>query len=92
MREDTHIDDSGRKFRVLLPDYEVDTSKGMIVGPPLLDELGLDEESMIVLHNELFRRNIFTFEDAKRMRMEIGYCLQIALRATAERIVEIYNG
>lgn len=92
MREDTYEDNIGRKFKVILPDYEVDTSKGMIVGPPLLDELGLDEETMVRLHNELFRRSIFTFPDAKRMREEIGYCLQIALRATAERIVEIYNG
>lgn len=92
MREAEHIDEKGRKFRVLLPDYEVDTSKGMIVGPPLLDELGLDESSMVILHNELYRRNIFTFDDVKRMRNELGYCLQIALRATAERIVEIYNG
>lgn len=92
MREDVHVDDKGRKFKVLLPEYEQDTSKGMIIGPPLLDELDIPIEIMVALHNELFRRGVFTFEDAKARRDEIGWALQMVWKSSAERVVEIYYG
>lgn len=92
VREDVYIDSKGRYFKVLLPDYEPDASKGMIIGPPLLDELGIDEDLMIRLHNELYRRQVFTFEDAKRRMDEIGWAISSVMKATAERVVEIYHG
>lgn len=87
-----HTDSIGRKFKVMLPEGETLTERGMIIGPPLLDELGLPRKTMVALHNELYRRKIFTFEDAKRRRDEIGAALVVVFKASAENIIGVYSG
>jgi hypothetical protein len=86
-----HIDNIGRKFLVALPDDETNSERGMIIGPPLLDELGLPKKTMVALHNELYRRKIFTFNDARARREEIGAALITVFKSSAEKIVAIYS-
>ncbi len=87
-----HVDGWGRKFKVLLPEGVTNGELGMIIGPPLLDELGLPRKTMVALHNELYRRKIFTFEDAKARRAEIGAALVTVFKASAENIIGVYSG
>lgn len=91
MQLDTQLytDSDGRMFRVLVPEGG-DPKYGVIVGPPLLDNLNLPTVTMIKLHNELYHRGLFTYDDVKNRRSEVMSALQSALKLTIEGIVEAY--
>lgn len=89
-----HIDESGRKKYVLLPEgvSENEADKGIPVGPPDFTELGLPEELEVRLNNELFNRGIIEVKDALRGRDQIQAALMSVLKVDAGRVVEAYTG
>lgn len=94
LRKVTLTDQDGRLKIVLLPMRALDeeASRGIPLGPPILEELGLPLETEVRLNNELFHRGIITAADAQRRRPEVIAALQAALKVDAGRIVELYLG
>lgn len=84
-------DSQGRLFKVSVPNETIDPKFGIIIGPPLLDELELPTAIMIKLHNELYARGILTAEDARVRIDEVNNSVRAALRLTTEKVVEAYN-
>jgi hypothetical protein len=83
MNEITHTDDRGRKYKA----YQ-DGDKVLIIGPPedLVDELGLPEDFATRLHNILFRRGIFSYEDAAGNHNNLLGALQEAYRLDVQKL------
>lgn len=90
----SYTEDSGKKVMVLLPQEapEEEAQKGILIGPPEIESLGLSEEATVRLHNELFERGILTPKDALRGRDQIMYALQATFKVDVDRIVELYVG
>lgn len=76
-----------------LPDNlpESDAKYGLMIGPPLLEHLGLPLHVEINLHNELFNRGIFTLAIARKQRNDLVAALQKALAIDADKILEAYD-
>lgn len=87
----TQID--GDFYHVMVPNDELEDnySRGLIVGPPSLDELELPEEIRARLHHELFVRGLITRKDIIKRRSEIFAALQAALAIDSDRVMECYN-
>ena len=85
MQEITHTDERGRKYKA----YQ-DGEQLLIVGPPedLVDELGLPEDFATRLHNILFRRGIFSYNDAARNPNNLLGALQEAYRLDVQKLTE----
>ena len=92
MKQSSYVDEEGRLYAVLLPNGtgEENAAKGLPLGPPSLEVLGLPEEVEIRLHNELFSRQIFTTKDVRKRRIDVFGALQAAFKVDTERIVQIY--
>jgi len=95
MKRASYEDAKGRRWATLLADDmpDEDASLGIPLGPPPVEALGLPEEVEVRLHNELFAREIFTAQDAKRRINDVVAALQAALRVDAGLIIGLYlNG
>lgn len=94
LRKVTHTDELGRKAVVMLPEQAPDSEaeKGVLVGPPRLDDLGLPVETEVRLNNELFGRGILTAADAVKNSSEVVAALQAALKVDAGKVIGIYIG
>lgn len=81
----------GRKYKAYV---SPDEQKGafVVIGPPegLVDELKLPEPFATRLHNILYERGIFKYEDAAKRNVMIGV-LQEALMVDAQLIVEMFS-
>src|SRR3989304_3732166 len=94
MRQSSYTDSDGRKWAVWLPEGvpERAASLGRPLGPPPLD-LALPEELAVKLHNELFARGLFTYEDVKRRPQEVVEAVRGVIRLTRARVMGAYlNG
>lgn len=95
MEEVEWVDHWGRKFVVYVRiqgDVIGDPSKGVIKGPQPLDMLGLDQETNVRLHNELYARGIITYKDAMHRPMAILQAIQQALRVNVQQVQNAYAG
>lgn len=92
MLDVTYVDSKKRKFRVTLPDGEINPEHGLFIGPPFLDDLDLPEDVQIKLHNELFERGIITLQDAIKNRTAVEQAIRVALRLSVEKILGVYHG
>jgi hypothetical protein len=85
------IEIEGRKYKAYV---SPDAQEGafVIVGPPegLVDELGLPEPFATRLHNILYDRGIFSYNDAAKKNAIIG-ALQEVLNVDAQLIVEKFH-
>ena len=70
---------------------ESDAPKGLIVGPPSLEPLGLPLEIEVRIHNELFYRQLLTAADVRKRRMDVIGALMSALKVDGETIVQLYQ-
>src|SRR5688572_19079747 len=74
--------------------YEALTDGGqvVIIGPPegLVDSLNLPEPFATNLHNVLYRRRIFTYQDAGKHQNLLG-ALQEALNLDVQRLAEAFS-
>lgn len=87
-------DARGRWYRVLLPDGapDEDASIGIPVGPTdVVDALGLAEEHATRLHNNLFRRGIFTVKEATSKPNELVAAVLATFKVDAQRIMEEFK-
>lgn len=93
MRRADWTDGDGRKYAVLLPEDVPDEQArfGLPIGPPPLEALGLPNALMIRLHNELYVREVFTAEDARRRPADIATAIQHALRLDAMDVQALYT-
>lgn len=92
MRETTYTDPEGRHWWVQLPDGVPDAEayKGIPLGPPALDPLGLPIDFAVRLHNELYHRRIFTERDAIRGQEDLAGAIRTALRVDVARLAALY--
>lgn len=92
MRTTSYVDEEGRHHAVQLPEgvSEEDASKGIPLGPPSLEPLGLPKEQEIRLHNQLFSRRLFTAKDVRKRRVDVLAALMWSFKVNAEAIVQIY--
>lgn len=83
----------GRQTARIVPDGapQQTWSAGVLIGPPDLASLGLNEEVTTRLHNELYNRGILRRSDVRYRRPEIHAALMAALRVDADRIVALYE-
>ena len=76
---------------MLLPEG-LDHEAGTVLGPPdVVDLLDLPEEVATRLHNELFRRKLFTYKDVSKRPSEVQGALQKVLRLDAATISTAYH-
>lgn len=64
--------------------------KGIPIGPPSLEPLGLPVAFDVALHNQLFHRKLFTPRDVRLRRRDVMSAIQAALKVDTERIVQLY--
>lgn len=93
MRETTYTDPEGRMWWVLLPEGvpDADAYRGIPIGPPSVDGLGLPVEIATRLHNELYARRIFTEREAVRRQQDLHNAMRSALRLDVDRLVALYR-
>lgn len=93
MRIVDYTDDTGRKWRVQLPDDvgDEDAALGVPIGPPDLAPLGLPEPLALRLHNALFERGLLTYQDMLKRNREIIAVWQAALNADAMSLMKLYT-
>jgi hypothetical protein len=86
------IDSQGRKWLRQVPvGHEDEAQFGIELGPPDISGLGLSESISIKLHNELFNRNLITWDDVKQRPGEVQAALQAALKVDAGMIMGLYK-
>lgn len=85
-------DEEGRIWRALIPQSvpDADAPRGVPLGPPSLEDLGLPLEQEVRLHNQLHARRLFTIRDVKARRLDVQGALQAALKVDSQRIVNLY--
>jgi len=87
-----HTDDRGRKYLMMMPDGLEDYDAGTVLGPPdVVDLLELPESVATKLHNELFRRKLFTYKDVSKRPGEIQGALQKVLRLDTATLLTAYH-
>lgn len=92
-RDLEYEDDRGRLYLVRLPADapDSDAASGIVIGPPdVVDELDLPEPFATRLHNELFRRKLFTLADLNRSKSPVRAALQKALRVDELAICRMF--
>lgn len=92
MKDVDYVDDSGRAWRVRVPDdCPVDRyHEGIPIGPPALTRLELPEEVEVRLHNQLHGRRLFTRRDVMRRPQDVFGALQATFRVDMQRIQLLY--
>lgn len=83
----------GRKYKVLIPENSPPSaaSRGVILGPTKrLEDLGLPEEVLVKLHNELFARNLISYSDVANNMRDVVSAIQHTFTVDAQLIAEIY--
>lgn len=94
LKQVTFVDSKGRKFLRGLPEHapEDQAEKGIPLGPPPLDSLGLPIRVEVALNNALFDRGIYSEGDARARFPELISALTAAYRADAHRLLQVYQG
>lgn len=89
----TFTDEMGRRTERFVPDSanEITYAFGAVIGPPDLSSLGLPEETMVRLHNQLHDRRILTPADFRRRRDEVFAALQAAYRVDVQTLETLYR-
>ena len=88
----TYEDPDGRLWAVLVPVGEEDeAAMGIPLGPPDLTPLGLPLEVEIRLHNQLYRRGLFTLRDVRRRGPEVFAALQAAYHTDVAAVTGLYT-
>ena len=88
-----HVDSDGRYWAVLMPEGEEEKSEmGIPIGPPDLSGLGLPLGIEVNLHNQLYRRGLFTLRDVKgRKQNEVFAALQAALKVDVIKVTALFR-
>lgn len=86
------VDSEGRKFNSIIPAgaRDAEAIKGVKFGPPPLNALNLPRDVSVRLHNELFDRGLFTYEQVRRNLGQVISAIQQALRVDAQTVATLY--
>lgn len=90
MQEKEHII-NGRKYTVKFSPEDSQPGAFVVVGPPegIVDELGYPEPFATTLHNILYDRHLFTYQDIAKPGAAVG-AIQEAVQSEAYRLVEAF--
>ena len=89
--ERDYTDEEGFSWRVLIPRHEIEhPERGIVIGPPSLEGIGLSEDVRKELHNQLWARGIITKEDIRGRHLDITAALQRAYRVDLAKVTEAY--
>lgn len=82
----------GFKYRVQVPNDSLESTwqYGIVIGPPDLSVLQLDEETTKRLNNELFVRGLITEKDVRKRTHEVFGALQAALSVDVQTVIQAY--
>ncbi len=88
----SYTDKEGRKWATQLTDDapDSDASKGLLLGPPSLESLGLPLEIEVRLHNQLFDRELFTVRAVKASRESVIAAVMKAIRVDAQKVIDLF--
>lgn len=92
MRPVDWTDYDGRTWRSLIPEAQPDSSApyGVPVGPPDLSSLGLPDSLTTRLHNELHRRQLWSWPILKHRRTDLEAAIRAAYSLSTASIVAVY--
>jgi hypothetical protein len=92
MRAVDWTDDHGLRWRSLIPDDAQDSSAPFYtpLGPPDLSGLGLPSHIHAALHNELHRRQLWTWEELRHNREALNAAISLSLGMTTEAVIGVY--
>lgn len=92
MKDVDFVDETGRTFRVRVPDEcpPENYHQGIRIGPPLLSDLGWPESIEIRLHNALHSRRIFTAKDVMGRPRDVQAAIMAACKLDMQRLQRIY--
>lgn len=82
--------ETGKLYLVELPDDQSEDMArfGVVLGPP---DLNIDLGGFATrVHNELYYRKVFTFEDCRRRPMDVVSAVQQAVKLDAQVVTEAY--
>lgn len=86
-------DEDGRLFMVLIPEGDEDhPERGVVLGPPYLDDLDLPLDVEVKFNNQLFNRGLITKRDLRGHGAELTAALQAAFRVSANKVAALYEG
>lgn len=94
MREVEYVDGRGRKFMVKLAhdDPGNNPELGIPVGPPdIVDTFDLSEEAKVALHNQLFARKLWNYDEIRKRPKELFAALQAALSISVQKLQTAYT-
>ena len=83
-----HVDELGRKYKA----YSDGGEAVVIIGPPegLVDDLELPEPFATRLHNIMYARGFFSYQDIAKAGSGLLGALQEALAIDAQKLSEIF--
>lgn len=85
------IDEDGFMWRVLLPATDKDhPERGIVLGPPGLEDMGLPEELRLILHNQLYTRGLITSADLRGRGKEITAAIQATYKVDFTKVTGAY--
>lgn len=92
-KETVYTDSYGNKTKVVIPADapDSDAPKGIVIGPPDLDSLGLPRSIEVRLNNELFARGLLRRADVMKRPQEVFAALQAALRVDVAAVTNLYE-
>lgn len=88
------MDAYGRYWATLIPDDAPDEAApmGLPLGPVSLEDLKLPFEMEVRIHNELFRRRIFTYADVQRGGADrMAGVIRAVVKVGAQELIEHYR-
>lgn len=82
----------GRRYWAYVSEEDANPGGSIVIGPPehLVDELGLPPEHANRLHNILYDRRIFKYEDAAKRGVMQGV-MQELFALDAQKLLEKFN-
>ena len=85
------IDEDGFMWRVLLPAKDKEhPERGIIVGPPGLEDMGLPDDLRRILHNQLYTRGLITASDLRGRGKEITAAIQATYKVDFTKVTGAY--
>lgn len=93
MERVTFTDDRGRMYLIEVEDFTPpdEYAQYPVLGPPdVVDRLDLPDPVKTALHNELFKRGIFTYEQARRQGA-LEAALKAALKIDQQTLLLAYH-
>ncbi len=85
------IDEDGFMWRVLIPAKDREhPERGIVLGPPGLEDMGFPDDLRRLLHNQLYTRGLITASDLKGRNQEVFAAIQAAVKVNFQKVTGAY--